>query len=256
MNLGFFFKSLCLFLLTHTICFANAETLIITGHQSRAPKIYLDDKAQPKGYLIEAMNMIGKELNLEIQYKLQNWPKAVDDAMSGKYAIIGFSLSNERLKHFDFSEEPLYYDKIILVTTIKNNMKFETYEDLKNKKIAAVRKTNYGHIFEKLVKEKGFEHVETYNTESQLELLLNNKIDAFLIGPGLEGLNNALKLVKNKEVLKRQHEFRILKKPFNLDPNYIAIHKSNNKKALLDKIDEKIRKLKSEGKFFQIYDEK
>ncbi len=243
-------------LLLQTMSFAFEEKLFITGNEARAPKIFLDDNQQPKGYLVEVMNLIAKELKIAVEYKLQHWPKAVDDAISGKYAIIGFSRSNERMKIFDFTEEPLYYDKVILITTKSNPMKFETYEDLKNKKIAAIRGTNYGFIFEKLVKEKGFQYVETFNIDSQLELLVKNKIDAFLIGPGIDGFKSALKNAKSKDVLNNLNEFRFLKKPFNLDPNYLAIHKSRNKKEFLNKIDEVIKKLKADGKLNHIFEEK
>ncbi|WP_158999745.1 substrate-binding periplasmic protein [Pigmentibacter ruber] len=245
-----------LLLLYSSNCIATDEKLLITGNEARAPKIYLDEEHHPKGYLIEIMNIIAKEINLTIEYKLQNWPKAVEDASLGKYAIIGFSRSNERLKTFDFSEEPLYYDKIIVVTTQKNPLKFESYEDLKNKKIAVIRGTNYGYIFEKMLKENGFKHVETYSLESQLELLLKDKIDGFLIGSGTEGLYSAIRDSKNPVIQKRQNEFRILKKPFNLDPNYIAILKSRNQKPLLNKIDEALKKLKADGKLIHIYGEK
>ncbi|WGL60007.1 transporter substrate-binding domain-containing protein [Pigmentibacter sp. JX0631] len=253
-----YFKNIlfCLLLLFCTMSIAEEDRLIITGNNSRAPKIYLDEMQHPKGYLIELMNIITKEINLTAEYKLQNWPKAVEDANLGKYAIIGFSRSNERLKIFDFSEEPLYYDKIVVVTTKKNPLKFETYEDLKNKKIAALRGANYGYIFEKMLKENGFNYVETFSIESQLELLLQDKIDGFLIGPGAEGLNSAIMGAKNPEIQKRRNEFRILKKPFNLDPNYIAILKSRNQKPLLNKIDEALKKLKAEGKLSHIYGDK
>lgn len=255
-NLLYKFVFLTLILLLQTMNFAVEEKLLITGNEARAPKIFLDDNQQPKGYLVEVMNLIAKELKIPVEYKLQHWPKAVDDAMSAKYAIIGFSRSNERMKIFDFTEEPLYYDKVILVTTKNNNMKFETYEDLKNKKIAAIRGTNYGFIFEKLVKEKGFHYVETFNVESQLELLVKNKIDAFLIGAGIDGFKSAIKNVKNQEIINKINEFRFLKKPFNLDPNYLAIHKSRNKKEFLNKIDEVIKKLKADGKLNHIFEEK
>ena len=237
--------------------YPDDNVLNITGNESRYPKIYLDINKQAKGPLIDAMNLVAKEMNIHVHYELFPWTRACDEALKGNFGIIGISKTLERLKDYDFSEEPLFYDKLLLITTTSKKLKYDSYEDLKNLKIGVIRGGFYGLEYEKLVKQNYFIRIENYNSESQLEMLLSKKIDAAIYSSGEYSsgevaLESVIQSSNNENLIKNKHKFRILKKPFSYDPNYIAFSKHLNRKDFLSKIDIVIRKLRNFGKLNSI----
>ncbi len=136
-------------------------------------------------------------------------------------------------------------------------MKYDSNEDLKNLKIGTVRGAFYGLEYEKLLKENQFTRIESYNLESELEMLLSKKIDAVIYSSGENistkaALENVIQNSKNQNLIKNKNKFRILKKPFSYDPNYFAYSKTLKKKDFLNKMDIAIRKLRSLGKLNSI----
>ena len=230
--------------------YANENSIIFTGNEARPPKIFLDENKKPSGILVDVTKLLMKSININVTFELFPWKRAYSETLSGKYGIIGISKTKERLETFDFSEEPIYYDKVVLVVKKDKSFVFNEVSDLKNKKIGTAKGASYG--FEESVKNNVFEQVDGANSSNQLEMLLKERIDAVLISSGEAGFEADLKNKANPSLIKNRDKFLILPKAFDIDPNYIAFAKVAQKKDLLKKIDTQIRSQNKLGKIEEI----
>jgi len=232
----------------------QAEEFTFTGNDSRPPKIFNDAGGNPNGVLVEIMKFVGKETGDKYNFKLYPWARAYDNATKGAIAIIGLSKNTERLALFDYSEEPLFYDDLILVVKKGKEFPFENVNDLKGKKIGTARGASYGDIFEKAIKENVFEAVAGNTPSSQLGMLLLDRLDAVLISVGKAGLEEACKDKTVPTLQSKKDQLVILPKPFNRDPNYVAFSKKMGKKEYLNKIDQVLIKAAKSGELNKIVD--
>jgi len=200
------------------------------------------------------MKFVGKETGDKYNFKLFSWARAYDTALKGEMAIIGLSKNTERLALFDYSEEPLFYDDLILVAKKGKEFNFENVSDLKGKKIGTARGASYGEIFEKAIKDNVFEAVAGNSPSSQLGMLLLDRLDAVLISVGKAGLEEACKDKTIPDLQSKKNQLVILPKPFNRDPNYVAFAKKMGKKEYLNRIDQVLKKAAKSGELNKIVD--
>jgi len=233
---------------------AQAEEFTFTGNETRPPKVFNDPAGNANGVLVEIMKFVGKETGDKYNFKLFPWARAYDTALKGEMAIIGLSKNTERLALFDYSEEPLFYDDLILVVKKGKEFSFENVSDLKGKKIGTARGASYGDIFEKAIKENVFEAVAGNTPSSQLGMLLLDRLDAVLISVGKAGLEEACKDKTVPTLQSKKDQLVILPKPFNRDPNYVAFAKTMGKKEYLNKIDQVLKKANKSGELNKIID--
>lgn len=86
--------------------------------------------------------------------------------------------------------------------------------------------------------------VETTDRKGQLQMLSYGRVDLVLMSPGRLALESTL--AENKFLIEHRNDYVLLDKPFKLDPNYLGMPKSINKKSLLLKIDSALESIKSE----------
>lgn len=75
-------------------------------------------------------------------------------------------------------------------------------------------------------------------------MLSYGRVDLVLMSPGRLALESTL--AENKFLIEHRNDYVLLDKPFKLDPNYLGMPKSINKKSLLLKIDSALESIKSE----------
>lgn len=63
----------------------NQEQIVLTGNDFRPPKIYLNESKETKGDLIDALNIVTKDMNLSIKIELFPWLRAYNEALKGTY---------------------------------------------------------------------------------------------------------------------------------------------------------------------------
>ncbi|HYC41740.1 MAG TPA: transporter substrate-binding domain-containing protein [Noviherbaspirillum sp.] len=234
---------------------ASAEEVRITGNEARPPKIFNDQDGVAQGILIEIMRYVQMQTGIKFTYTLYPWSRAYKSAQNGEAGIIGLSMSRERQAIFDYTQEPLFYDELVLVVKAGKEFPFSTVNDLREKTVGVCRGCSYGEAYEQAVRDKIFEPVQGDSPNAQLAMLLHDRIDAVLIPVGRVGLEESLRGKQSGvDLLKHRDKFVILPQPFARDPNYLAFAKTMDKKKLLARVDRVLKKGHESGEIKRLVD--
>lgn len=236
---------------------ALAQEVVLTGNEARAPKVFNDSEGNAGGVLIEIMKYVAQETGEKFSFRLYPFARAYDQAVKGNMGIIGLSVTAERLALFDYSKEPLFYDDVVLVVRAGKEFPFETLDDLKGKKIGVPRGSSFGELYEKAIKDQIFQPIPGPRPNSQLAMLLLDRMDAVMISMGKVGLEEALKGESGKDADLRgeRTKFVILPKPFARDPNHVAFAKSMHKTDFLARVDQALSKGHQSGAIARLIDQ-
>lgn len=219
----------------------SSESFDIFANEYKPPKVWTEGSIH-KGILVEVVKELEQELDVRFNIVTFPWARSYKMALAAKGGIVGISVNEERKKIFDYNKIPLFKDTIVLVTKKGKEFDFKNIEDLKGKKIGFCRGCSFGKTFEDA--KKYFIPIETDDSRDQrLSLLLHDKIDVALIGPGKYGLLNTC---KNNNSLDYK-QFTVLEKPLVEDSNYIAFKKELNKKEFLKEFDKKLKEKIDDG---------
>ena len=131
-----------------------------------------------KGFEVDVMNAIGKEMGREIQYQTANF-SGLFGMESGRIDTVAnqITITEERQKAYIFSE-PYVYDGAQVVTK-EGNTEVEGVEDLKGKTVAV----NLGSNFEALLRELPYAdqiNIKTYESNLERDTALG-RVDAFVM---------------------------------------------------------------------------
>jgi len=132
-----------------------------------------------KGFEVDVMNAIGKEMGREIQYQTANFSGLFGMLESGRIDTVAnqITITEERQKAYIFSE-PYVYDGAQVVTK-EGNTEVEGVEDLKGKPVAV----NLGSNFEALLRELPYAdqiNIKTYESNLERDTALG-RVDAFVM---------------------------------------------------------------------------
>lgn len=132
-----------------------------------------------KGFEVDVMNAIGKEMGREIQYQTANFSGLFGMLESGRIDTVAnqITITEERQKAYIFSE-PYVYDGAQVVTK-EGNTEVESVEDLKGKTVAV----NLGSNFEALLRELPYAdeiNIKTYESNLERDTALG-RVDAFVM---------------------------------------------------------------------------
>ena len=236
------------------LCFFPAfiiatEPLLILGHSNKKPKIF-GSNHEPQGILIDILADIEQQLPATFRYELAPWKRSYENALNGQGAIVGLSKNQERLSLFDYSE-PLYVDRVVLVTRKGHSFPFTSMQDLAGKKLGIQRSGSYGQEFEQ-AKGTLFTVEEDNSAGARIAKLLAGRIDAAVISPGQAGLIAALSMYPHLN--DKLDQLVILEKPLALDPNHLAFAKSLQRQDFLKAFNEALANCKASGRYQKIID--
>ncbi|KMQ72981.1 amino acid ABC transporter substrate-binding protein [Marinobacter subterrani] len=132
-----------------------------------------------KGFEVDVMNAIGKELGREIQFETANFSGLMGMLASGRIDTVAnqITITEERKKAYIFSE-PYVYDGAQVVTK-KGNTEIQGVEDLKGKTVAV----NLGSNFADLLRELPYSdqiNIKTYESNLEHDTALG-RVDAFVM---------------------------------------------------------------------------
>lgn len=181
------------------------------------------------------MKYASQELDVEFNIKLRPWARSYNNALNGNGGIVGISITDERLKLFDYSD-PIYYDKVILVVKKGNEFVFRKNRDLKGKVIGVCRGCSFGLDFEDA--KKYFILVEDDSSPVRLRKVLAGVLDAAIISPGEYALNSIIQKTHDLSI----SQFTILDKPISMDSNHLAFAKDLKMEKFLKKFNQVIKK--------------
>lgn len=216
-----------------------AQPIVIFGDEDYPPIIFAKD-GKPSGILPDILSRIEQQTDSSFQLVLLPWKRAYVEALEGRGGIIGLSKNAERLEIFDYSEL-VYNDDILLVTHRSNPLSFETLSDLHGKRIGVQIGASYGDAFASAVKANQLEIMETSDLPKRLRLLLIGKLDAVMVGNGLQGLERVVK--GDPFIEQNQYQMMVLPKPFAIDPLFLGFNKKMKMRLFLDGFNAALKKI-------------
>ena len=201
---------------------AWADEIIVFGDDNYAPVIHLQ-AGKPAGVLVDLLRKVAERTGDTYTVQLFPWKRALETAKAGRGALIGVSLNAERAGVFDFSD-PVYDDDIQIVTLKGREFGFDKLADLKGKVLGGVLGASYGEQVDTAIRDGVFKIDRDVSQVNRLNKLLAGRMDAALIGNGIEGFESVLQ--SDPQLVAKRGQFSVLAKPLTRDPLYLAIPKS------------------------------
>jgi ABC-type amino acid transport substrate-binding protein len=232
-----------------TGCTFAAEVTVF-GNENKKPKVYLENR-QSKGVLVDIIKCVERYSSLKINISLMPWKRAYNSALASLGAVIGLSMTDERLKILDYSDV-MFIDELMLVVKKGKEFDFSSIADLKDKRVGGQRGSKYGEEFFQ-ASNVIFTLDEDDSSVSRLKKLLYDRIDVAVVGPGNVGV---LSVINSDDLLlKNRDKFSILPVPLKQDANYLGISKKMNMRPFLDEFNKGLAQCKASGKHQQIVDQ-
>lgn len=154
-----------------------AETLIIGGDSEYPPYEYLGQDGQPRGYNIDLSRELGKELGVNVEFRLEKWSRVMEELESGEIDLIqGMAFTMTRARTISFSE-PHYRTWRALF--VRDNSKIKSMADLHHASIIIQQGDVSSDFFDR-DKFSG-KLIEVPSQENALLLLSTGTADAALI---------------------------------------------------------------------------
>jgi polar amino acid transport system substrate-binding protein len=226
----------------------QAETLLVFGDDSYAPVIHNKD-GKPSGFLPAILQRASALTGDRYEIRLTPWKRAYEMAARGDGGLVGVSFTQERSKSFDFSK-PVYDDDIQIVTLKDRSFPFAKLDDLKGKVIGGVNGASYGEEVDRAIAAGLFTIDRDVGQAGRLRKLLAGRLDAAFIGNGNSGFDGIVGSVE--ELRSNRDRFAILPTPLTRDQLHLAFAKTMNKKAVIDRFDDAIEKLRKSGELRKI----
>ena len=212
-------------------CKKNDNELVMVTEAGFAPYEYYEN-GEIVGVDVEIAKEIAKKINKSLVIKDIYFDSIINELKSGKadFAIAGMSITEERKKEVDFSNEYITSRQIVIVN---NYSSIESINEINNKIVAvqlgSVADTYVTKNFKnsKIVRQKKFLSAAEDVKAKKSECIIMDELPA-------------------KELVKNNSELTILKIELFTDKYAIAVKKGNTE--LLNKINEVLEKLIEEGK--------
>ncbi len=169
---------LVLSLFTSAPLLAQDKTLRVGMSGQYFPFTFVEQD-ELKGFEVDVMNALGKEMGRKIQYKTANFSGLFGMLQSGRIDTVAnqITITEERKKAYVFSD-PYVYDGAQVVTR-EGNTEIRGVEDLKGKTVAV----NLGSNFEALLKALPYADqitIKTYESNLERDTALG-RVDAFVM---------------------------------------------------------------------------
>jgi polar amino acid transport system substrate-binding protein len=221
---------------------AKAEPFMIYGPHDGHPK-YFEEDGEAKGIVVDISRHCLDEMKVPYRIRLIPWARAYRQAERAEGAVIGLSVSQERLELFDFSE-PIFTERVMLLVKMGRKFPYERIEDLKGRLIGVTNGTSYGTAYDEAVANGTLTIVGFNSTQSGLAMLNRERVDAILIGSSV----NVGGLVERSEDL-RGSVFTTLPLPFKTDSKHMGIAKSLKMGWFLDSFNQCLERGHAAGTF-------
>lgn len=225
---------LAISLLTGAPVFAQEKPLKVGMSGQYFPFTFVEQD-EIKGFEVDIMNALGKEMGREIQYETANFSGLFGMLQSGRIDTVAnqITITDERQKAYVFSE-PYVYDGAQVVTK-KGNTEVESVEDLKGKTVAV----NLGSNFEALLKELPYAdqiNIKTYESNLERDTALG-RVDAFVMDRV-----SASQIIKEKPL-----PLELAGPTFSQITNAYPFHDTEEGRALRDEVNKALATLREDG---------
>lgn len=125
----------------------------------------IDGKDTVVGFDVDLAKDIAKDMGVELELKELAFDALLTTLQQGQVDVIisGLSATEERRKTVDFSE-PYFNEKDVLLTTKENLNKFNSFDDLKDRKIGLQLSSLQETLMKNLIPDGKYTTIESMNT--------------------------------------------------------------------------------------------
>ena len=234
---------------------SNANTLIVLMAEQRGDR----DQVLPlTKNVIQLFNYLEDTTKLKIEVRRYPWRRVLHNAENGEGFVFGIYKTAERLQVYNFSE-PVYSDKIWLMTRCEDKLNYNGIHDLKGKTIGIVQGSSAGDEFDSQVNVLFKAEYNTSSLAGRFSKLYQKRMDAFLLYDPRTNLKemqrefNQIYAVDLDEYRKKKTDiFCILPKPINVIDAHFAMSLRGDK-ALLEKLDRALQQGRKSGELDRIF---
>jgi len=219
-----------------------ANELKIFAKIEGPPKHYIDTEGMASGYAVEIAVEAVSRAGYHPQVHNLPWNRAQQQAKSGLGVITAFSITEERKKHYLFTD-PMYVDRILLWKSKENDFPFKTFDDLVGKTIGIARGSRYSGEFEDY--RAKLDLYQDSHHSNRLRMLSVGNIDAAIFS----GDQASVRYLANRDRIDFS-KFSYSETPIAIDPNHIGIPltlKGLNPNEILKKLNSAISEMKEDG---------
>lgn len=215
-------KTVCIFLALFAIlAVVKAQKTIRVAAFNYYPAIFMDTDGVVKGFYVDALNELGEKENLKFIYVFGSWNEGLERIKTGEVDMLtSVAITEERLKHFDYTTTPLL--TVWSEVYVKSKSEIKGILDL-NGKTVAVMKSDFNGIYIKQLTEKltiNCNFIETTDFEEVFKLIEDEDVDAGVV-------NNIFGAPKSIEY--QLISSGIVFNPFEI---YFAVKKDSNQDLL------------------------
>ncbi|MEM7060727.1 MAG: ABC transporter substrate-binding protein [Pseudomonadota bacterium] len=224
---------------------ANAETFTLVTGDDYAP---FTTSAKPNGGLAtDIIRSVFREMGHSTQVEFKPWKRGYQDALAGKYlGTFPYAKNQKRLEQFDYSD-PLYEVKLYFFAAEGSDVKFESEEDLKDRKFCVP--LGYNPVKLIAMQEAGTiaALVRPQKLANCFQMLKKNRVDFVRV-------NDMIGWSEINKTFGGGDGFRLLDKPFDDgSAEYLIISKSMEGGGdLLEAFNASLAKMKSDGRFHRL----
>ncbi len=159
---------------------ANAETYINGIDANYPPFGYVDEKGNPAGFDVEAVNWIAEKMGFEVKHQPMDWDGIIPALLAGKIDMIasGMSISPERAAKVHFTDPYFQLEKVMVV---RNDSELTLDEAFSSDiKLGVQRGTSEHNTIEKMKADKNLPMELRFYDSGPLAIedLANGRIDA------------------------------------------------------------------------------
>ncbi|GGE78871.1 amino acid ABC transporter substrate-binding protein [Streptosporangium jomthongense] len=225
---------LVLSLFTSAPLLAQDKTLRVGMSGQYFPFTFVEQD-ELKGFEVDVMNALGKEMGRKIQYETANFSGLFGMLQSGRIDTVAnqITITEERKKAYVFSD-PYVYDGAQVVTR-EGNTEIRGVEDLKGKTVAV----NLGSNFEALLKALPYADqitIKTYESNLERDTALG-RVDAFVMDRV-----SASQIIREKPL-----PLELAGPTFSQITNAYPFHDTEAGRALRDEVNKALETLRDNG---------
>ena len=213
------------------------RSLRVQGDNNYPPYEYLEDGI-PKGFNVDIMQALAKEMNLSVEIQLDHWDTVRHRLETGEIdMLMGMYYSEERAKQVNFSTPHIMVTNAIF---LRKDSPIQSLEDLQGKEILVQK----GDIMHDYVLEENLspQIIPVENPILALRELQGGDHDAALLAR-LQGLQ----IIRSEGLSNLRHI------PIDVHPRKYCIALAKGEEELLGKINDGLRILKEKGTYDAIY---
>lgn len=214
-----------------------AQKVIQVGTDAEYPPFEKQDGGKIVGFDVDVLNAVAAAEGMKVNIQHTGWDPLFDGIDKGKVdmGISAITINDDRKKTYDFSDPYFEAKQLILVP---KNSTITKLDDLKGKKIGVQSATTGQTVVQERFG-KTYQGIKGYDdTPAAIDDLTNGRVDAVVADNGV-----VLEYVKTLG----GDKFKIVDDP-SFKPEYYGMMVKKGNAALLAKINDGLKKIKSDGK--------